>query len=107
MNKNIYLDEVKSLNAKPQKRDQDIYEVYVMVYEVFSRVKTLRSTINTTFCFWYVETFSYLKKIWCGGECSKEDMPAEECSNTPSQTPQELYKLMVAIPLLDSFTNQL
>ena len=28
-------------------------------------------------------------------------------SNTPSQTPQDHYKLMVAIPLLDSLINQL
>ena len=60
--KNV-LDEVKSLAAKLQKRDQDIYEAYRMVDTVIDRVKAIRSTIDTTFCQWYDEILKLAEKI--------------------------------------------
>ena len=60
--KNV-LDEVKSLAAKLQKRDQDIYEAYRMVDTVIDRVKAIRSTIDTTFCQWYDEILKLAEKL--------------------------------------------
>ena len=58
------LDEVKSLAAKLQKRDQDIYEAYRMVDTVIDRVKAIQSTIDTTFCQWYDEILRLAEKNW-------------------------------------------
>ncbi|MCG8623082.1 MAG: hypothetical protein MJE68_13940 [Proteobacteria bacterium] len=69
--KNV-LDEVKTLAAKLQKRDQDIYEAYVMVDGVISEVKSLRNTIDTTFCYWYQEILELAETVGIT-ECSTED----------------------------------
>ena len=46
--KNI-LDEVKTLASKLQKRDQDIFEVYMMVDEVIGNIKSVRKNIDSDF----------------------------------------------------------
>ena len=51
------LDEAKSLSAKLQKRDQDIYEAFKMVSGVIDSLKTIRTNIDTIYTFqsWYDE----------------------------------------------------
>lgn len=94
----MYLDEVKSLAPKLQKRDKDIYEAYNTVDTVIDRVK---ATIDTTFSAWYDS--SVLLRVFPGKQASK----GMYRSNTPSAFPQEHYKRVVSIPLLDSFIRQL
>ena len=48
--KNI-LDEVEALASKLQKRDQDIFEVYMMIDEVIGNIKSARKTLTATFKF--------------------------------------------------------
>ena len=48
--KNI-LDEVKTLASKLQKRDQDIFEAYMMVDEVIGTSSPLEKTLTATFKF--------------------------------------------------------
>ena len=50
--KNI-LDEVKALASKLQKRDQDIFEAYMMVDEVIENIKFVRKNIDSDFQVWY------------------------------------------------------
>jgi hypothetical protein len=104
--KNI-LDEIKALAAKLQKRDQDIYEAYMMVHEVINGVKSLRSTIDTTFCYWYQEILELAETIGVTESVPRKTSLMRNRCNTPSASPQEHYKRAVAIPLLDSFINQL
>ena len=104
--KNV-LDEVKTLAAKLQKRDQDIYEAYMMVHDIVARVKSLRSTIDTTFCSWYEEVLELAEAIGVTeGVPRKTSLMRNHC-NTPSGCPQEHYKRAIAIPFLDSLINQL
>ena len=42
------LDEVKTLASKLQKRDQDIFEAYMMVYEVIGNISPLEKTLTAT-----------------------------------------------------------
>ena len=49
------LDEAKSLSAKLQKRDQDVYEALKMVNSVMEKFSKLRSQIDTIFPSWYAE----------------------------------------------------
>lgn len=103
--KNV-LDEVKTLAAKLQKRDQDIYEAYVMVDGVICEVKSLRNTIDTTFCYWYqelAETVGITESV-----PQKTSLMRNRCNTPSGSSPIALhYKRAVAIPLLDSFINQL
>ena len=46
--KNI-LDEVKALASKLQKRDQDIFEAYMMIGEVIGKIKSVRNNIDSDF----------------------------------------------------------
>ena len=104
--KNI-LDEVKSLAAKLQKRDQDIYEAYRMVDTVIGSMKTIRGTIDTTFSAWYEEILKMAEKIGVTENVPRKTSIQRNRSNTPSASPQEHYKRAVAIPLIDCFISQL
>ena len=53
--KNI-LGEVKALASKLQKRDQDIFEAYMMVDDVIGNMKIARKNIDIDFHVWYKET---------------------------------------------------
>ena len=101
--KNV-LDEVKSLAAKLQKRDQDVYEAYKMVDTVIDRVKAIRSTIDTTHSSWYDEILQLAEKIGATESIPRKTSLQRNRSKTP---PQEHYKRVVSIPLIDSFIRQL
>ena len=89
--KNV-LDEVKTLAAKLQKRDQDIYEAYTMVHDIVARVKSLRSTIDTTFCSWYQEVLELAEAIGVTESVPRKTSLMRNHCNTPSGCPQEHYK---------------
>ena len=103
--KNV-LDEGKTLAAKLQKCDQDIYDAYMMIDEVINGVKTLRNTIDTTFHFWYDEILQLAETMGVMESVPRKTSLQRNRSNIPSPSPKEHYKLTVAIPLLDSFINQ-
>ena len=60
--KNI-LDEVKTLASKQQKRDQDIFEAYMMVYEVIGNIKSVRKNIDSDFQVWYKQILDLAEKL--------------------------------------------
>ena len=60
--KNI-LDEVKTLALKQQKRDQDIFEAYMMVYEVIGNIKSVRKNIDSDFQVWYKQILDLAEKL--------------------------------------------
>ena len=60
--KNI-LDEVKTLASKQQKRDQDIFEAYMMVYEVIGNIKSVRKNIDSDFQVWYKQILDLAEEL--------------------------------------------
>ena len=78
-----------------------------MVDTVIDRVKAIRSTIDTTFCQWYDEVLKLAEKIGTTENVPRKTSIQRNRSNTPSASPQEHYKRVVTIPLIDSFINQL
>ena len=101
------LDEVKILAAKLQKCDQDIYDAYTMVHDSINSLKVLRSTIGTTFTYWYQEVLQLAETISVTETIPRKMTLMRNRTNTPSGSPQEHYKWAMAIPLLDSFITQL
>ncbi len=103
--KNV-LDEVRLLTARLKKRDQDIYSAYKIVHEVIENLERLRTTMDTTFNFWYDETLALDSRIGVDESVPKTFLQRNR-SNVPSANPKEHYKRAIAIPLLDSFICQL
>ena len=60
--KNI-IDEVKAFASKLQKRDQDIFEAYMMVDEVIGNVLSARKKIDSDFQIWYKEILDLTGKL--------------------------------------------
>lgn len=104
--KNV-LDEAKSLSAKLQKRDQDVYEALRMVNSVIENISKIRSNIDAIFPSWYDEVLKLADTIGVIESLPRKTSLQRNRSNTPSSSPQEHYKRVVAIPLLDSLITQL
>ena len=101
------LDEAKSLPAKLQKRDQDIYEAFRMVNSVIQDVTSFRANIDSTFASWYEEILKLADTIGAIESVTRKTSLQRNRNNTPSTTAQEHYKRAVAIPLLDCLLTQL
>lgn len=104
--KNI-LDEVKALASKLQKRDQDIFEAYMMVDEVIGNIKSARKNIDSDFQIWYKEILDLTEKLGIVEAIPRKTSIQRNRSNTPSSSPIDHYKKSVAIPLLDSLIIQM
>ena len=57
------LDEVKTLASKLQKRDQDIFEAYMMADEVIGNIKSVRKNIDSDFQVWYKQILDLNEKL--------------------------------------------
>ena len=104
--KNI-LDEVKALASKLQKRDQDIFEAYMMVDEVIGNIKSASKNIDSDFQIWYKEILDLTEKLGIVEAIPRKTSIQSNRSNTPSSSPIDHYKKSVAIPLLDSLIIQM
>ena len=73
------LDEVKALASKLQKRDQDIFEAYMMVDEVIGNIKSVRKNIDSDFQVWYKQILDLAEKLGIVEKIySQEDTHTEE-----------------------------
>ena len=73
------LDEVKTLASKLQKRDQDIFEAYMMVDEVIGNIKSVRKNIDSDFQVWYKQILDLAEKLGIVEKIySQEDTHTEE-----------------------------
>ena len=104
--KNI-LDEVKALASKLQKRDQDIFEAYMMVDEVIGNIKSVRKNIDSDFQVWYKQILDLAEKLGIVEASPRKTSIQRNRSNIPSCSPIDHYKKSVAIPLLDSLIIQM
>ena len=89
--KNI-LDEVKALASKLQKRDQDIFEAYMMVDEVIGNIKSARKKIDSDFQIWYKEILDLAGKLGIVEAIPRKTSIQRNRSNTPSSSPIDHYK---------------
>lgn len=104
--KNI-MDEVKSLSSKLQKRDQDVFEALKMVNSVIQELKKIRSAIDTIFPAWYTQVLNLAESIGTNESVPRKTSLQRNRSNIPSLSPQEHYRRVIAIPVLDSLLSQL
>ena len=96
------LDEVKTLASKLQKRDQDIFEAYMMADEVIGNIKSVRKNIDSDFQVWYKQILDLAEKLGIVEASPRKTSIQRNCSNIPSCSPIDHYKKSVAIRLLDS-----
>ena len=89
--KNI-LDEVKALASKLQKRDQDIFEAYMMVDEVIGNIKSVRKNIDSDFQVWYKQILDLNEKLGIVEASPRKTSIQRNRSNIPSCSPIDHYK---------------
>ena len=87
--KNI-LDEVKALALKLQKRDQDIFEAYMMVDEVIGNIKSVRKNIDCQV--WYKQILDLAEKLGIVEASPRKTSIQRNRSNIPSCSPIDHYK---------------
>ena len=104
--KNI-LDEVKTLASKLQKRDQDIFEAYMMVDEVIGNIKSVWKNIDIDFQVLYKQILDLAEKLGIVEAIPRKTNIQRNRSNIPSCSPIDHYKKSVPIPLLDSLIIQM
>ena len=104
--KNI-LEEVKALSSKLQKRDQDIFEAYMMVDEVIGNIRSARKKIDSDCQIWYKEILDLAGKLGIVEAIPRKTSMQRNRSNTPSSSPIDHYKKSVAISLLDYLIIQM
>ena len=101
------LDEAKFLSAKLQKCNQDVYQALQMVNSVTDNISKIRINIDAIFPSWYDEVLKLADTIGVTESLPRKTSLQRNRSNTPSSSPQEHYKRVVTIPLLDSLITQL
>ena len=101
------LDEVKTLASKLQKRDQDIFEAYMMADEVIGNIKSIRKNIDSDFQVWYKQILDLNEKLGIVEASPRKTSIQRNRSNILSCSPIDHYKKSVAIPLLDSLIIQM
>ena len=88
--KNV-LDEVQSLSVKLQKRDQDVYEALTMVDQVIKKLTELRSKVDVVFSLQSADDIGVSESI------PRKTQLQRNRNNTPSYSPQEHYRRVIAI----------
>ena len=89
VNMNI-LDEVKALASKLQKRDQDIFEAYMMVDEVIGNIKSVRKNIDCQVL--YKQILDLAEKLGIIEASPRKTSIQRNRSNIPSCSPIDHYK---------------
>ena len=101
------LDEVKALASKLQKRDQDIFEAYMMVDEVIGNIKSVWKNSDIDFQVLYKQILNLAEKLGIVEAIPRKTNIQRNRSNIPSCSPIDHYKKSVPIPLLDSLIIQM
>ena len=84
------LDEVKTLASKLQKRDQDIFEAYMMVDEVIGNIKSVRKNIDCQV--WYKQILDLAEKLGIVEASPRKTSIQRNRSNIPSCSSIDHYK---------------
>ena len=95
------------MKSKLQKRDQDIFEAYMMVDEVIGNIKSGRKNIDGDFQVWYKQILDLAEKLGIGEAIPRKTNIQRNRSDIPSSSPIDHYKKSGAIPLLDSLIIQM
>ena len=78
-----------------------------MVSNVIERLQKLRTNIDSTFESWCTEILALADTIGIAESVPRKTRIQRNRSNTPSTSPKEHYKRVVAIPLFDFLISQL
>ncbi|KAK2561757.1 52 kDa repressor of the inhibitor of the protein kinase [Acropora cervicornis] len=102
----VMLSHLDGISKKLQSSSQDIFQAYEMVTEVTQVYRKLRHDVVVHFGRCYAQAVRVTEKIG-----TTPDMPRiTKCqihrSNTPAATPEEYYRLNLAIPFLDHISNE-
>ena len=78
-----------------------------MVTSIVEKLSKIISNIDDIFLLWYAEIQKLANEIGAIENVPQRTSLQRKRNNTPSSSPQEYYKLLIVIPLLDSLITQL
>lgn len=84
-----------------------MYKALTMVNSVTENLCKIRRDIDAFFPSWYDEILKLADTIGATESVPRKTNLQKNRSNTPSSSPQEHYKRVIALPLLDSLITQL
>jgi len=92
---------LKSIASKLQKRDMDIYQAYMMIDDTINQFRNVRIEIDVQFADWYSEAEDLAKTLSVELKMPRLAGRQMNRANPPSNSPQDYFKMSVAIPFLD------
>lgn len=97
----------KGLAIKLQKKDQDVYEAYLMIDFVINELLKMRETIDEVWLAWFNEAQSMAEAVGTTPTMPRVSVISQHRNNTPADSPADFFRRNVAIPFLDSFRESL
>ena len=101
------LDYIKGLAAKLQKRHMEVYEAYLMVDRVISKISRVRNNIEEQFNMWYEEAKALADVVDSSEEKPRTTRHQRRRGNMPAESTAEYYKRAFAIPFIDELLQHL
>ena len=102
----VLLSHLDGISKKLQSSSQDIFQAYEMVTEVTQVYRKLRDDVVVHFGRCYAQAVRMAEKIGTTPDMPRIAKRQIHRSNTPAATPEEYYRLNLAIPFLDHISNE-
>ena len=102
----VMLSHLDGISKKLQSSSQDIFQAYEMVTEVTQVYRKLRDDVVVHFGRCYAQAVRMAEKIRTTPDMPRIAKRQIHRSNTPAATPEEYYRLNLAIPFLDHISNE-
>lgn len=102
----VMLSHLDGISKKLQSSSQDIFQAYEMVTEVTQVYRKLRHDVVVHFGRCYAQAVRMAEKIGTTPDMPRIAKRQIHRSNTPAATPEEYYRLNLAIPFLDHISNE-
>lgn len=100
------LSHLDGISKKLPSSSQDIFQAYEMVTEVTQVYRKLRHDVVVHFGRCYAQAVRMAEKIGTTPDMPRIAKRQIHRSNTPAATPEEYYRLNLAIPFLDHISNE-
>ncbi|XP_029197148.2 52 kDa repressor of the inhibitor of the protein kinase-like [Acropora millepora] len=102
----VMLSHLDDISKKLQSSSQDIFQAYEIVREVTQVYRKLRHDVVVHFGRCYAQAVRMAEKIGTTPDMPRITKRQIHRSNTPAATPEEYYRLNLAIPFLDHISNE-
>ena len=101
------LGTIKPIATKLQKKDQDVFQAYSMIYDTIKAVARVRSNREEECHEWFEDVSRLADKIGAAVSVPRVTGRQEHRNNAPSENPESRYRVNVAIPFIDYLLEEM